>query len=221
MDLTMTAPPADMSPTKKFYDRIAKGYDLLADSSEHVPRDRGLAMLAPQTGEQVLVVGFGTGHSAAALGKLVGPSGKVVGIDISQGMLDVAAKRVAAEAPGMPIHLQLGDARALPFADGQFDAAFMSFTLELFEEDDIGRVLAELRRVLRPGGRVAVISLNKTEPLTVAEDIYIYLHRHFPHFIDCQPIAVEQHLRAAGLKIAQAEHMDLWGLPVAIVIATT
>jgi ubiquinone/menaquinone biosynthesis C-methylase UbiE len=216
----MTAPLADMSPTKKFYDRIAKGYDLLADSSEHVPRDRGLAMLSPQSGEQVFVVGFGTGHSAAALGKLVGPTGKVVGIDISQGMLDVASKRVAEDAPDAPVELRLGDARAVPFADGQFDAAFMSFTLELFEEADIARVLAELHRVLKPRGRLAVISLNKTEPLTVAEEIYIYLHRHFPHFIDCQPIAVEQHLRSAGFEIAQAEHMDLWGLPVAIVIAT-
>jgi ubiquinone/menaquinone biosynthesis C-methylase UbiE len=59
---------ADMSATKSFYDRIAKGYDLLADSSEHVPREKGLAMLAVKPGEKVLILGFGTGHSAVALG---------------------------------------------------------------------------------------------------------------------------------------------------------
>jgi demethylmenaquinone methyltransferase/2-methoxy-6-polyprenyl-1,4-benzoquinol methylase len=75
--------------------------------------------------------------------------------------------------------------------------------------------------VLKPGGRIAVISLNKTEPLTIAEDIYIYLHRHFPHFIDCQPIKVEQHLKDAGFTIAKSETMSLWGLPVAMVVATS
>jgi ubiquinone/menaquinone biosynthesis C-methylase UbiE len=213
-------PLADMAPTKAFYDRIAKAYDLLADSSEHVPRDRGVAMLAPKLGEKVLVVGFGTGHSAVAIGKAVGPTGKVIGIDISQGMLDVASKLVHEQAAGAPIELKLGDARQLAFADGQFDAAFISFTLELFEEADIARVLNEIRRVLKPQGRLAVISLNKTDPLTIAEDIYIFLHRHFPHFIDCQPIPVEKHLRQAGYGLAKSETMSLWGLPVAMAIAT-
>lgn len=211
---------ADMSATKSFYDRIAKGYDLLADSSEHVPREKGLAMLAVQPGEKVLILGFGTGHSAVALGKAVGPTGKVSGIDISQGMLDVATKLIREHAPQAPIELQLGDARKLTSGDGQFDAVFTSFTLELFEEPDIARVLAEAKRVLKPNGRLAVISLNKTEPLTIAEDIYIYLHRHFPHFIDCQPIKVEQHLKDAGFAIAKSETMSLWGLPVAMVVAT-
>src|SRR5579871_242194 len=130
---------ADPNPTKAFYDRISNAYDLIADSSEHGARERGLALLAAAPGEKGLVVGFGTGHSVVALAKAVSPGGKVSGIDISQGMLNVAQRRLADEGKGVTatVDLSLGDARQLGFADNSLDVAFSSFTLELFEDADL------------------------------------------------------------------------------------
>jgi demethylmenaquinone methyltransferase/2-methoxy-6-polyprenyl-1,4-benzoquinol methylase len=207
------------NPTKSFYDRISRAYDLIADSSEHTARERGLALLSAAPGEKVLVVGFGTGHSAAALGKSVGTGGRVVGIDISEGMLEVARKRVDDEGVAAQVELALGDARNLTFKDGSFDAAFMSFTLELFDEREIPQVLAEIRRVLVPGGRLAVVSMALEKDQNLMTEIYVWMHRHFPHFVDCQPIAAAEHLARAGFVVEQSERMAIWSLPVAIVVA--
>ena len=210
---------AAQDPTKAFYDRISKAYDMISDSSEHTARERGLELLAADRGENVLVIGFGTGHSVVALGKSVGPTGQVFGVDVSEGMLDVAKKRLVEESVPAKVELSLGDARAMKYADGQFDAVFISFTLELFEADDIQTVLGEIRRVLRPGGRLGVVSLSREEHLNVAAEIYIWLHRHFPHFIDCQPIPVVEHVLRGGFIVDKSEKMSIWGLPVAIVAA--
>jgi demethylmenaquinone methyltransferase/2-methoxy-6-polyprenyl-1,4-benzoquinol methylase len=112
------------------------------------------------------------------------------------------------------------DARRLPFADDSFDGAFMSFTLELFSTADQATVLGECRRVLRPRGRLAVVSLDKPERVTFMQRLYVWLHRHFPKAIDCQPIDVDGALRTAGFEPGDEKRISLWGLPVEIVAAT-
>ena len=73
--------------TKALYDKISKVYDLLSETTEGPVREAGLQMLAPQPGETVLEIGYGTGHALVWLARAVGPSGKVHGIDLSDGML--------------------------------------------------------------------------------------------------------------------------------------
>lgn len=207
------------NPTSSFYDRISKVYDLLADSSEHQARERGAELLAAKPGETVLVVGFGTGHAVAGFSRAVAPSGKVCGVDISEGMRSVAQERLSKEGlPGV-VELAIGDARQLAFADQSFDAAFMSFTLELFDDTDIPRVLDQIRRVLRPAGRLAVVSMSKEAHETPMTDVYVWMHRHFPHFVDCRPIPLAQHLEQAGFRVEHLEKQSIWGLPVAIALA--
>src|SRR5262245_8174464 len=144
---------------RHFYDRIANAYDLIADSNERAARVAGVQALALKPGESVLELGFGTGNEVLDLAGLVGPTGKVAGIDISSGMLAVANRKLAEAAPKTPIDLRVGDARSLPFGDGQFDAVYTSFTLELFPAEDIPVVLAQARRVLKPDGRIGVVSM--------------------------------------------------------------
>jgi ubiquinone/menaquinone biosynthesis C-methylase UbiE len=207
------------NPTKSFYDRISKAYDLIADSSEHTAREKGLQLLAAAPGEKVLEIGFGTGHSAVTLARGVGPAGRVYGIDISDGMLAVARKRAADEGVASRVELTLGDARHLTFAEGQFDAVFTSFTLELFDEGDIPRVLGEVCRVLRPAGRLGVVAMSREKAENVMTEVYVWLHRHFPHFVDCRPIDVAAWLKPAGFTIVRLEKMAIWSLPVAMAVA--
>lgn len=210
--------PAE-NPTKSFYDRISRAYDLIAEASEHEAREKGLAALAVSAGETVLEIGYGTGHSLVALAAAVGERGAVYGVDVSEGMREVAAKRVADSGLQERVRgLDLGDARQLPYDDASFDAVTMSFTLEIFD-DDIPRVLAEIRRVLRPRGRLGVVALERKEPSTPLVDFYRWFHRHFPHVVDCQPIPVSALVEAAGFRVTERLGLSIWTLPVAVVVA--
>jgi demethylmenaquinone methyltransferase/2-methoxy-6-polyprenyl-1,4-benzoquinol methylase len=204
--------------TRTLYDRLSSVYDLLADSSEAACRAEGLALLHARAGERVLEVGFGTGHALAALGRAVGPAGLVVGVDVSSGML-AAARRSLASAGAGRVVVALNDARNLCFRDHVFDAAFLSFTLELFDRPDMLIVLSELARVLRPGGRLGVVAMAETDPTNAMIDFYQWLHRHFPHFVDCRPIRLEERLAEAGFVESSQHRLSIWRLSVLAVVA--
>jgi ubiquinone/menaquinone biosynthesis C-methylase UbiE len=201
----------------RYYDRISAAYDLIADAAEHDARERGLRLLAIQPGESVLELGAGTGRALETLSRGAGSGGQVFGLDASSGMLAIAGKRIASNRGATS--LQQGDARTLPYHAASFDAAFMSFTLELFEPLDIDLVLHEVARVLRGHGRIVIVSLAATREPGLMSQAYVWLHRHFPHFIDCRPIDVQDALNVNGFAVSGADEMTLWGLPVTAVLA--
>jgi ubiquinone/menaquinone biosynthesis C-methylase UbiE len=207
--------------TRSFYDRISHVYDLIADAGEHKARERGVEMLAAQEGEHILEIGYGTGHTLTELAEEVSASGRVSGVDISQGMYDVASRHVAESGLAARVELTVAAVPPLPYDDESFDAVSMSFVLELFPLEQIPAVLAEIIRVLRPGGRVSIVSMATTpdgETDSVLEYTYKWLHQHFPHIVDCQPINVVQFVRDAGFVDVQESRMEIWTLPVAIVL---
>jgi demethylmenaquinone methyltransferase/2-methoxy-6-polyprenyl-1,4-benzoquinol methylase len=206
---------------RHFYDRIANAYDMIADANERAARQAGVRALELKAAEAVLELGFGTGNEVLDIAGLVGPSGRVAGIDISPGMLAVANRKLAESAPKASVDLRVGDARVLPFTTAEFDAVYTSFTLELFPEDDIPVVLAEAKRVLKPGGRIGVVSMATVRPgkhTSALERVYVWMHRHFPHLVDCRPIDTEGVVSAAGFRVAKVEELAIWTMPVRIVI---
>ncbi len=114
-------------------------------------KQRILGALGLRAGMHALDVGCGTGDDVRAMAAVVGASGRAVGLDVSEALLVEARKRAAAD--GVAIELHAGDAQALPFADGSFDVVRTERVLQHVQ--DPARVLAEMARVARPGGRIA------------------------------------------------------------------
>jgi SAM-dependent methyltransferase len=142
-----------------------------------ITRARLGEILGPAAGQSVLEVGPGTGYYSLDVANRLGEGGRLATFDIQQEMLDHTHGR-AREAGLVNVGATRGDARALPYADDEFDAAFICMTLG--EVPDVDAALGELRRVLRSGGR-----------LVVGES---YLD---PHVV--RPSALRERAEAAGL----------------------
>ena len=142
-----------------------------------ITRERLRDALDPRPGERILEVGPGTGYYTLDVAGWIGPDGSLDIFDLQQDMLDHTMRR-AAEAGISNLHPTQGDGRNLPFGDDSFDGAFLVTTLG--EIPDQAAAVAELARVVRPGGRLVVGELMGD-----------------PHWVS--PAAIEQHGGAAGL----------------------
>jgi len=219
METTVKRVNRTKDDARSSYNRLSGWYDMIAGSTEKKYRDMGLAKLAARPGEKILEVGFGTGHCLVSLARSVGPDGQVIGLDISDGMLAVAKGRLHKEGLVERADLHLGDAAQLDFMTADsLDGVFMSFTLELFDNPEIPRVLRECLRVLKPGGRLAVVSMTKTNPPGLAVKIYEWFHEVTPNYADCRPIFARQAMEEQGYIIRDVSTTMMWGLPVEIVL---
>ncbi|MGC9517115.1 MAG: class I SAM-dependent methyltransferase [Methanomicrobiales archaeon] len=200
------------------YDKMSKWYDAVAKPEKKYV-NKGLEYLDVKNGEKVLEIGFGTGDALINLSKSVGVSGKVYGIDISKGMLEVAKSKLQNEGLLKRTKLILGDAIKLPFQDEIFDALFMSFTLELFDTHEIPEILSECYRVLKTGGRIGIVALSKRGEDNIMTKLYKWAHMKFPSYVDCRPILTTQELEKSGFTIKKLDQLSMWDLPVDLVVA--
>jgi len=156
-----------------------------------------------KAGERVLDIGSGPGHQAMEMSPMVGPSGKVVGIDVSDSMLKIARTRCEDIAN---IEFHEADAVNLPFDDGTFDAAMSSMVFEYLP--DVSGTLREVFRVLKPRGRVAIHGCDwgatlwrSSDPERMARMLKVWDN----HLEDRQlPQTLNTKLREAGF--AQGDH---------------
>jgi demethylmenaquinone methyltransferase / 2-methoxy-6-polyprenyl-1,4-benzoquinol methylase len=144
------------------FDRIAGVYDVMNTAMtagmHHRWRERAAAMAELEPGGSALDVCCGTGDLALQLARRVGPEGEVVGCDFSERMLELA--RAKADRDGVSgIRFEWADALELPYPDASFDAATIGFGARNLA--DLDRGLAELRRVVRPGGRLVILEITQ------------------------------------------------------------
>ena len=159
-------PYKDSSLSKKeqvaeMFDNIAGNYDFLnhflSMGIDIFWRKRLVRKLKRQTPATILDVATGTGDLAIEMLKS-NPS-KIVGIDISNGMLEVGRQKIKAKKLESKITLQQADSENLPFADASFDAVTISFGARNFENLEKG--LSEMCRVLRPGGKLYILEFSQ------------------------------------------------------------
>jgi demethylmenaquinone methyltransferase/2-methoxy-6-polyprenyl-1,4-benzoquinol methylase len=141
------------------FDRIARVYDLMNSvmtvGLHHRWRERAADLAALGPGDRALDVATGTGDLAIELKRRVGESGRIVGSDFSEGMLELARQKAA------DVEFEQANALELPYEDDSFDAATVGFGARNFS--DLPRGLEEMARVVRPGGRVVVLELTTPE----------------------------------------------------------
>jgi ubiquinone/menaquinone biosynthesis C-methylase UbiE len=153
-----------------------------------ITRERLRSVLEPAAGERVLEVGPGTGYYALPVARWLGPSGRLDVLDIQQEMLDHTLRRAASEEIAN-IAGERADAREMPYADGTFDAAYLVTVLG--EIPDQSAALRELRRVVKPNGRIVVGELFGD-----------------PHMVTFR--ALRDRAEAAGLEVERKLGGRLW-----------
>ncbi len=211
--------PRTKEEAKRSYDRISKYYDYLTGAFERKYAEMALERLSVSEGETVLEIGFGTGHCLRRIAESVGPKGKAYGVDLSTGMMEITKERLKKAGLEDRVKLVCVDAASLPFDDTTFNAVFMSFTLELFDTPEIPQVLEQIRRVLKPEGKLVVVSMSKENGESMFLKLYEWIHNKWPKYVDCRPIYVEQSIREAGYTVKRKERVRLFRLPGEIVVA--
>ena len=222
--------PGDPEQVRDLFDRIAPAYDRLNDllslGLHHIWKRQAVAWLHPLPGQCLLDLCCGTGDLALVLAEKVRPAGLVLGIDAAAAPLDRARQRALAQ-PWLPVEFRQGDASATGLANASADGAVMAYGLRNLPDPAAG--LQELRRLLRPGGRAAVLDFNRpVDPrgATAAfqrlylrrlvvplarkaglEDQYAYLERSLERF----PTGEEQEALALTSGFSSARHRLLAG----------
>ena len=211
--------PRTKEEAKQAYDRISKSYDYTLGLLGRKYSEMALERLSVVEGETVLEIGFGTGHCLNLIAKLIGPGGKVYGIDISPEMIEKTKKRLEKGGLANRAELCCGDATCLPFNESAFDAVFTSFTLEVFDTPEIPRALAQIKKVLKPGGRLGIVDMSKENGKSVFLKVYEWLHNKCPKYLGSRPIYAEQCLIDAGYQIKNKGKIKIFRLPAEIIVA--
>jgi demethylmenaquinone methyltransferase/2-methoxy-6-polyprenyl-1,4-benzoquinol methylase len=169
------------SPIAKMFDRISPKYDrlnhLLSLNIDKTWRKKTAKAVAKSQPETILDLATGTGDLAIALAKY-NPQAHIIGLDISEKMLEIGKAKIAKQGLDNQIDLRLGDAAALPFESQFFDAVTVAFGVRNFENLQLG--LSEICRVLKPNGQVYILEFSMPERFPIKQAYRLYFKQILP-----------------------------------------
>ncbi len=154
-----------------------------------------------QTGEKVLEVAVGPGLTAVEIARRIGKETPFHGMDISTGMLALTEQRLR-ENGFSQFTLKEGNASQIPFPSNTFDVLYNGYMLDLIPESEMPGILAEFKRVLRPGGRMILLNMSKAnkEVVLFREKLYWLLPPRLVLYLmgGCRPVLMEDLVKKAG-----------------------
>jgi len=192
--------PLSSRKIRSLYDFLSLFYNLIT-WYEAGAQKKALEIADMKEGAKVLEVGFGTGKNLSKCAKKVGNTGKVYGIDISSKMLNRARRSIRDCDLSEKTDLVLGDASEEPFLESSFDVIFSSYVLDLIDTPTIPRILSEFKRLLKPGGRVILVSLTKGSKWFDNMKLYEWIYARSPSLLGgCRPITLARYLQQSGFR---------------------
>lgn len=166
---------------ERMFDSIAGKYDTLNHTLsmgiDRGWRKKGLCALSDIHPQRILDIATGTGDLAIQAYEVLSPQ-EIVGVDISEGMMDVGRKKVAKAGLSDVITFEKQDCMALAIADNSFDAAMVAFGIRNFENLDQG--LKEILRVLKPGGKLMILELSTPQGFPMKQGYWLYSRLFIP-----------------------------------------
>ncbi len=150
--------------TRRVYDAIATVYPLSTYFFHRKAHAYTLKNSGISNGDRVLEIAIGSGEMFRKLVE-INRDGTTIGLDLAPNMAAYSQRRIRREWPEAAAHCGAVDVRSLPFADASFDAIVCCYLVELISHDDIYKTLAEVQRVLRPGGKFSLIVIGENKPI--------------------------------------------------------
>ena len=170
-----------ISPIATMFDRISPKYDalnhLLSFNIDKVWRRKTAKTVSKSHPKTILDLATGTADLAIAMAKH-NPQAHIIGMDISEKMLEIGKEKVLKQGLANQIELQLGDAAALPFDDDTFDVVTVAFGVRNFE--DMQKGLSEIHRVLKPCGQAVILEFSMPEKFPVKQVYRLYFKHILP-----------------------------------------
>ena len=168
-------------PIASMFDRISPKYDalnhLLSLNIDKVWRRKTAKVVAKHHPADILDLATGTADLAIALAKR-NPQAKIIGMDISEKMLEIGMEKVRKKGLENQIELRLGDAATLPIEDNSFDTVTVAFGVRNFENMKQG--LSEIHRVLKPSGMAFILEFSMPEKFPIKQLYRLYFSHILP-----------------------------------------
>ncbi len=200
------------------YDKLSGLYDIWGISAESRARRRAIELAGIKDGQNILEVAVGTGLAFYEIVKR-NPHGRNAGIDLSDGMLQKAKKRLS-RLSGANYSLTRGTAFDLQMETGSLDLLVNNYMFDLISFEDMDKVLAEFRRVLKKGGKLVLVNMTAGE--TPASKVYDLIYRFSPRMMGgCRGVRLTDKLVQHGFTVERREYVQQMLFPSEVIIAHT
>jgi len=198
------------------YDRIAPIYDIWGKLTESHARSRAIALAEIKDGQSILEVAVGTGLAFYEIVKR-NPGGKNIGIDLSQGMLKKAKKRVG-QIKTANYSLDIGTAFDLSVEDESIDTLVNNYMFDLIPFEDMDEIIMEFRRVLKKEGKLILV--NMTEGERFGSKLYDFIYNISPKTMGgCRGVKLSDKLKQQGFKVDTREYYQQMLFPSEVILA--